>query len=77
VSRGASQRYGFIIHQLLNTSPKRIVGEGMSTRSLDVLEDEFRPLLARGVSSESVMGTVMLTDGDVVYIPPATSDPRG
>jgi hypothetical protein len=43
----------------------------------NALEDEFRPLLGRGLSSESVMGTVTLTDGDVVYIPPATSDPQG
>lgn len=38
---------------------------------------ERRPLLARGISAVSVIGTVRLTDGGLVYIPPATADPRG
>lgn len=43
----------------------------------DVPLGEQRPLLLRGVSAISVMGTVRLTDGELVYVPPATADPRG
>lgn len=42
---------------------------------------ELRPLLNREVSSISIMGTVRLTensiDGELVYVPTPTADPRG
>lgn len=55
-------------------------GTSTTTPSDDPVSEllgERRPLLARGVSTVSVIGTVRLTDGNLIYVPPATADPRG
>ena len=44
-------------------------------------EPELRPLLERGISSISIMGTVRLTENSIgeelIYLPTPTPDPRG
>jgi hypothetical protein len=73
--------------RLLNSTRKEMDEPVMSSESVYdaedegdervVLAEERRPLLPRQVSAISVMGTVRLTDGGIVYIPTATADPRG